>query len=104
VKYSIGVTPIVNKLPHNLQEKWTYTAVKYSIGVTPIVNKLSHNLQEKWTYTAVKYSIGCSVHFIQNLPFIHYFWLLAVPYFSERRISNIVIIHVLHSCVSPFLL
>ena len=26
---SIGVTPIVNKLPHNLQEKWTYTAVKY---------------------------------------------------------------------------
>ena len=26
-----------------------------SIVVTPIVNKLSHNLQEKWTYTAVKY-------------------------------------------------
>jgi hypothetical protein len=52
---SIVVTPIVNKLSHNLQEKWTYTAVKYSIGVTPIVNKLSHNLQEKWTYTAVKY-------------------------------------------------
>ena len=46
----------------------------------------------------------CSVHFIQNLPFIHYFWLLAVPYFSERKISNIVIIHVLHSCVSLFFL
>lgn len=26
---STGVTPIVNKLPHNLQEKWTSSAVKY---------------------------------------------------------------------------
>lgn len=26
---SIGVTPLVNKLPHNLQEKWTNSAVRY---------------------------------------------------------------------------
>ena len=26
---SIGVTPIVNKLPHYMQEKWTSSAVKY---------------------------------------------------------------------------
>jgi hypothetical protein len=44
-----------------------------STGVTPIVNKLLHYLQEKWTSSAIKYM---KEHHIAYPPFTHFFTFL----------------------------